>query len=117
MTKRKDHCRRFTWLLTGWLALTVINYPNPANPLGGQLVTFECTGAATGEAQLYIYDMAARLKRRISFPLQGGNAINRTSWNGYSESNEPVGTGIYLYQLIGAGQVRLGKGKIVVVNR
>lgn len=108
--------RRLSWLLVLLLTVTVINYPNPFNPLGGEITTFECTSTETSEAFLYIYDMSARLIQRIAFNLQGG-AINRTSWDGYSNQNQLVGNSIYLYQLIDNSRTRLGKGKIWVINR
>jgi len=98
------------------LAATVINYPNPFNPLGGEICTIECTPDTTTEATLYIYDMAARLMVRKSFSLQGGTT-NRTTWNGYSNFNERIGNGIYLYQIIDNARGRIGKGKIWVINQ
>ncbi|MBN2058722.1 MAG: hypothetical protein JW782_07990 [Candidatus Saganbacteria bacterium] len=109
--------RFFSWLLTGLLAVTIINYPNPVNPAGGQSATFEATCDATTEAVLYIYDMSARLLLRRDFNLTGGGVINRTGWNGYNNYNEPVGNGIYLYSLISRTGAKLGKGKIWVINQ
>ncbi|MEA3493777.1 MAG: hypothetical protein U9R38_05270 [Candidatus Margulisiibacteriota bacterium] len=108
--------RSLSWLLVLLLAATIINYPNPFNPKGGDITTFECTPTETSEAFLYIYDMSARLVQRIAFNLQGG-AINRTSWDGYSNQNQLVGNSIYLYQLIENSRNRIGKGKIWVINK
>jgi hypothetical protein len=105
-----------SWLLTLLLAISVINYPNPFNPKGGEIVTFECTSDSTLETDLYIYDMSARLLLQKPFNLQSG--LNRLIWNGYSEANERVGTGIYLYRLIEKpAKSSLAKGKIWVINR
>jgi hypothetical protein len=108
--------RTLSWLLVLILAVTVINYPNPFNPAGGQITTIECMADTTAEAYIYIYDMAARLILRKTFDLQGG-ATNRTTWNGYSDYNELVGNGIYLYQIIDTARKRVGKGKIWVINQ
>ncbi|MFC1571278.1 T9SS type A sorting domain-containing protein [Candidatus Margulisiibacteriota bacterium] len=108
--------RKFSWLLMLLLTATIINYPNPFNPNGGEVATIECTPDTTVEATLYIYDMSARLFLRQAFNLTGGTA-NRTTWNGYSDYNELVGNGIYLYQIIDANRTRVGKGKIWVVNQ
>lgn len=108
--------RKYNWLLILFLVATVINYPNPFNPLGGQISTIECTPDTTSEATLYIYDMSARLMLSKAFSLQGGIA-NRTTWNGYSNFNELVGNGIYIYQIYSRTSGRIGKGKIWVINQ
>ena len=98
------------------LAVSVINYPNPFNPKGGQITTIECTADTTTEAFLYIYDLSARLILRKEFNLQGGST-SRTLWDGYSDYNELVGNGIYLYQIIDKARNRIAKGKIWVINQ
>jgi hypothetical protein len=60
--------------------------------------------------------MSARLLFKKAFSLQGG-ATNRTIWNGYSNYNELVGNGIYIYQIIDSARSRIGKGKIWVINQ
>ena len=104
------------WLLALLLAATVINYPNPFNPKSGQITTIKCTPDTTAEAFLYIYDMSARLLLRKDFDLEGGSA-NYTTWDGYSDYNELVGNGIYLYQIIDKAKKRIAKGKIWVINQ
>ncbi len=108
--------RKLSWLLVILFATTLINYPNPFNPNGNEITTFECTTDTTAEAYLYIYDMAARLLLRKSFNLQGGTT-NRTTWDGYSNYNQLVGNGIYLYQVITTSYNRVGRGKIWVINQ
>jgi hypothetical protein len=108
--------RKLSWLLTLMLAVSVINFPNPFNPKAGENITFECTSDITTEAFLYIYDMSARLMLRKDFDLKGG-IINTTGWDGYSDYNELVGSGIYLYQIVDKKNKRLGKGKIWVINQ
>jgi hypothetical protein len=104
-----------SWLLVLLLAVSVVNYPNPFNPLAGQVTTIECSSDTTREASLYIYDMAARLLKRQDLTLQGGSTV-RYVWDGFSDYNELSGNGIYLYQIIGARK-RLARGKIWVVNQ
>jgi len=108
--------RIFNWFLVLLLTVTVINYPNPFNPKSGESATIECITDTTAEATLYLYDMSARLLLRKAFDLQGGSA-NRTAWNGYGDDNELVSNGIYLYRIISTDGMRIGKGKIWVINR
>lgn len=108
--------KKSNWLLILLLAVTLINYPNPFNPKGGETTTIECTTDTTAEAFLYIYDMAAGFILRKDFNLQGGSS-NRVTWDGYSNYNELVGNGIYLYQIIDKARNRIGKGKIWVINQ
>lgn len=109
--------KKLNWLAVFILAVTVINYPNPCNPKGGGVVTFEATSDTNLTASLYVYDMAARVVRKQAFTLQAG-ATNRTFWDGFSQGNELVGNGVYLYRLVdAASKSTLGKGKIWVINR
>lgn len=104
------------WLLTLALLITVINYPNPFNPKGGESATIKCTADTTVDSTLYIYNLSAQLVTKKSFPLTGGTASTLT-WDGYSDANERAATGLYIYQIIGANHDRLAKGKIWVINR
>ncbi len=108
--------RPFSWLLILLLAVSVTNYPNPFNPKGSQITTIECAPDTTAEAFLYIYDMGGQFVLRKDFDLEGGST-NRITWDGYSNYNELVGNGIYLYQIIDKSKNRVGKGKIWVINR
>jgi hypothetical protein len=105
-----------SWLLVLLLAVSVINYPNPFNPKGGEVTTIECTADTTAEAFLYIYDLSARLVLRKELDLSGGSASS-TLWDGYSDYNELVGNGIYVYQIIDKAKSRIAKGKIWVINQ
>lgn len=108
--------RPLSWLLVLLLAVSIINYPNPFNPKGGEIMTFEATSDTSAEAFLYIYDMAGRMLLRKAFDLQSGGTINRATWDGYTYYNEMVGNSIYLYQLIDKSRKRIGRGKIWVIN-
>lgn len=107
--------RKLTWLAVLLLTVTVINYPNPFNPANSEITTIKVTSDTTGEAFIYIYDLAARLLARKNVSLVGGSSVT-TTWDGYSDYNELVGSGVYLYQVISANQQRLGRGKIWIVN-
>ena len=109
--------KHYGWLFVFLLTIAIVNYPNPFNPRGGEIVTFECTPDTTSEALLLIYDFSARLVLRRPFSLAGG-AVNRTSWNGYNNDNELSGTGVYLYRLVDtSSKATLGKGKVWVINK
>jgi len=104
------------WLALSLFAVTLINYPNPFNPRGGEVMTFECTATASAGATLYIYDMAARLVTQRAFNIVSGTS--QASWNGYSDDNELVGNGVYLVRLFDpAGKTTLAKGKAWVINK
>lgn len=106
-----------SWLLTLLLTVAMINYPNPFNPKGGQIATFECSSEASVLSTIYLYDMSARLLWKKAFNISAG-AINRTTWNGYSDFNELAGNGVYLYRLIDNNSNKLlAKGKVWVINR
>ena len=108
--------KKLSWLAVFLLAVTVINYPNPFNPQGGETATIEATSDANLTTTLYIYDMAARVVQKQPFTLQAG-ATNRIAWDGFSLGNDRVGNGIYLYRLVdSASKATLGKGKIWVIN-
>ena len=109
--------RKLSWLAVFLLTITIFNYPNPFNPKGGEVTTFECRTDATIEATIYLYDMSARLILQRIFNIQSGR-VNLTAWNGYSDSNEIVSNGIYLYRLIDSSTKKsVGKGKVWVINR
>jgi hypothetical protein len=106
----------FKGLLIFLLTVTVINYPNPFNPKGGEMVTFEATSSSTLETIFSLYDLSARRLLQKSFNLAGGGA-SRLTWNGYSDANDLAGNGVYLYRLIDSATKKLvGKGKVWVIN-
>ena len=80
-------------------------------------MTFECSSDTTLEATLYLYDLSARLLWQKPFSLTGG-AVNRLSWNGYSDWNEFASNGVYLYRLVEkSAKTSLARGKVWVINR
>jgi hypothetical protein len=105
------------WLFILFYAITFFNYPNPFNPRGGEVTTFECTSDVSTEAALYLYDLSARLLWKKDLTLPAGKAV-QTGWNGYSNFNERAGTGIYLYHLIDRTSNKvMSKGKVWIINR
>ena len=104
------------YLLVLALLFSVINYPNPFNPQGGEKATFSCSSDISAEATLYIYDMAAHLVSQQPFTLNVGT--NQQTWNGLTNANELAGNGIYLYRLVNkTSRTSLGKGKIWIINK
>ncbi|OGC12155.1 hypothetical protein A3K48_06795 [candidate division WOR-1 bacterium RIFOXYA12_FULL_52_29] len=95
--------------------VAIINYPNPFNAKAGQTTTFECTTDTAFNSVLYIYDMSAQLLFKQDLAMNVGT--NRFGWNGYTEQNELVNSGVYLYCLTDKNRGRVGKGKVWVINR
>lgn len=109
--------RFFKWVFIFFYAVILFNYPNPFNPRGGEITSFECTSSISMEATLYIYDLSARLLWKKDWSLPAG-LTSQTSWNGYSDFNERVGTGIYPYYLVDRSANKIAaKGKAWVINR
>ncbi|MFA5034891.1 MAG: T9SS type A sorting domain-containing protein [Candidatus Margulisiibacteriota bacterium] len=107
--------KKISWAFVLLLTVTIINYPNPFNPKAGQTTTFECTSDTAFTGTLYIYDMAAQLLLKRDLTVNAGTT--RFGWNGYSDQNELVGSGVYLYCLSDKSRGRVGKGKSWVINR
>ena len=80
---------------TGLLA----NYPNPFNP--ETWIPYQLSNAA--DVQIVIYDVQGRLVRRLSLGYQlAGYYTDRTEaayWDGHNDLGDPVGSGVYFYQL------------------
>ncbi|HVN67650.1 MAG TPA: hypothetical protein VMT55_04690 [Candidatus Sulfotelmatobacter sp.] len=109
--------KHLNWLVIILLTVTVVNYPNPCNFKGGEVVTFEATSAASLETTFYVYDLSARLITHKAFSLPA-NVAGYLTWDGYSDANQRVGNGVYLYRLVDhATRNSVGKGKIWVINR
>jgi hypothetical protein len=75
------------------------NYPNPFNP--ETWIPFDLADA--GEVTIYIYDAAGMQVRRFDLGNRSpgtyhtqGDAVR---WDGRNEHGEPVGSGVYLYEI------------------
>ena len=75
------------------------NYPNPFNP--ETWIPFEL--AEAGRVGLRIYDLAGSLVRRIDLGSRTpGYYLTRADaahWDGRNDAGEPVGSGVYVYEL------------------
>ncbi len=87
------------------------NYPNPFKPSGAghsptTTISFNISRKDAKNAELVIYNIKGQ-KVKILDILECGNRVTAAStrlmhsitWNGTDESNQPVSSGIYLYQL------------------
>ncbi len=75
------------------------NYPNPFNP--ETWIPFDLADAS--EVTIHIYDAGGMLVRRFDLGNRGagvyrarGGAVH---WDGRNEQGEPVGSGVYLYEI------------------
>ena len=84
------------------------NYPNPFNPT----TTLQYDLPEDGMVNITVYDMMGRLVRTLvnDHQVSGYKTIQ---WNGVNEARDPVGTGVYLYQ-IQAGDFRQTKKMILL---
>ncbi|RMF57163.1 MAG: T9SS C-terminal target domain-containing protein, partial [Calditrichaeota bacterium] len=77
------------------------NYPNPFNPVTSihfliPHTTLRASGA--DNVQLLIYDLLGRkVKTLLNTVLPAGE--HTVQWDGTDDAGQPVGSGIYLYQL------------------
>ena len=77
------------------------NYPNPFNP--STTISFNLTTEHTENTELIIYNIKGQKVKT----LECGNRVTAAStrlmhsitWNGKDENNQPVGSGVYMYQL------------------
>ncbi|MCD4829353.1 MAG: T9SS type A sorting domain-containing protein [Candidatus Cloacimonetes bacterium] len=69
------------------------NFPNPFNPT--TTISFDLPAGNVGDAEIVIYNLRGQIIRE--YPV----ANNQSSivWDGTDESNQPVGSGIYFYQI------------------
>ncbi|MBL7148623.1 MAG: carboxypeptidase regulatory-like domain-containing protein [Candidatus Cloacimonetes bacterium] len=76
------------------------NYPNPFNPMTTIKFTTENTEKNT---EIIIYNLKGqKIKQLVSNQLSAGQ--HSVVWNGTDENNQPVGSGIYFYQLKAGNQ-------------
>jgi len=100
---------------TGGAGVTY-NYPNPFDPLRGDITNIVFTPGSAQNGTIQIYDMAARQINRIDWTNTGGTMT--VQWDGKNNYNEIVGDGVYLYRIVDSGNGKLiNKGKILVINK
>ena len=69
------------------------NYPNPFNP--STTISFNLTTEITEDTELVIYNLKGQKIKQLS-AISGRQSV---IWDGTDENNQPVSSGIYLYQL------------------
>ncbi|MFA4905196.1 MAG: Calx-beta domain-containing protein [Candidatus Margulisiibacteriota bacterium] len=92
-------------------------YPNPFNPLGGETTKIVFSPGSATKADIYIFDMTAKLAQKLSWPTTGTTRPDgrvEVTWDGKNSYGEIVGDGVYLYRVVDGG---VRKGKILVVNK
>ena len=71
------------------------NYPNPFNP--NTTIQFELAGAST--VSLFIFSVTGKLIKTLVADQSMNAGLYRLMWDGKDMNNEPVSSGVYLYQL------------------
>ena len=76
------------------------NYPNPFKPSGAghsptTTISFELNTENTEDTELIVYNIKGQIIRQYSI----FNIQSSITWDGTDENNQPVSSGIYLYQL------------------
>lgn len=101
---------------------TVLNYPNPFNPLSSDptrnTTTIQYTLSNDSHVTVVVYDITGHqvMKQTFSSGLNGGRAgINQVTWSGKNLFNKVVGNGMYLYQITSGDKV-IGTGKLVILD-
>ncbi|MBI5699363.1 IPT/TIG domain-containing protein [Candidatus Saganbacteria bacterium] len=92
-------------------------YPNPFNPLGGETTKIVFSPGSAAKADIYIFDMTAKLVQKLNWPTTGSTRPDgrvEVTWDGKNSYGEIVGDGVYLYRVVDGG---VRKGKILVVNK
>lgn len=92
-------------------------YPNPFNPLGGETTKIVFSPGSAARADIYIFDMTAKLVQKLNWPTTGSTRPDgrvEVTWDGKNSYGEIVGDGVYLYRVVDGG---VRKGKILVVNK
>lgn len=75
------------------------NYPNPFNPE----TTISFTLPVSGATSLKIFNLKGQLVRNlVNADMTAGT--QRVVWNGTDDSNKPVSSGLYFYQINNAGK-------------
>jgi hypothetical protein len=92
-------------------------YPNPFNPLGGEVTRIVFSPGTATRADIMIFDMTAKLVSKLNWPTTGTirpDGRVEVVWDGKNSYGEIVGDGVYLYRVVDGG---VRKGKILVVNK
>ena len=85
------------------------NYPNPFNP--ETTISFSLTTKITENTELKIYNLKGQKIRKFSIFNNQSSII----WDGTDQSNKPVSSGIYFYQLEIDGKVA-AKNKMMLLK-
>ena len=73
------------------------NYPNPFNPT--TTISFNISRKDAENAELVIYNLKGQRIRTFQIPQSEISNQNSVVWDGNDDNNQPVCSGIYLYQL------------------
>ena len=100
-----------------------IAYPSPLHLRTERLVTLQYGLTKNADIDLYIFDIAARIVKKISCArgMPGGQAgaaanPNKVTWDLITDQGSLAGAGIYLYNIVDPHRNRvLSKGKITLV--
>jgi hypothetical protein len=99
-------------------AVSLSNYPNPFNP--STEIRFQISDASHLEhAQIEIFNvkgqMVRKLKADMSSRPQRRDLSYSITWDGTDSTNQPVSSGVYLYQLR-AGKQTLAQKKMMLLK-
>jgi len=105
-------------------ATCILTKPNPYNPEKG-LLTFFGDGIVPGETKIKIYTLSGELVREITSPVASNNVISKSgatqqpnsyeiTWDGKTESGEPIASGMYLYTYESPKEKGVGKFTVII---
>jgi hypothetical protein len=92
------------------VSTTAVDEPAPTPPMAGLAgwpnptrgaVSLRYTLTRDGETTLEVFDVSGRRLRRVSEHASAGSHV--WVWDGRDDSGRPVGAGVYLARLAGAG--------------
>ncbi len=75
--------------------ITLSNYPNPFNP--STTISFELNTESTEKTEIVIYNLKGQKVNKLDVILSG--VEGSVTWDGTSQNNQPVSSGIYYYKL------------------
>ena len=82
------------------------NYPNPFNP--STTITFRVNRDYAGIVELRIYNILGQIVRTLRLTVHG-RGIYKAVWDGLSESQAPLSSGVYFYGIEIGNTVLVGK--------